>query len=109
MKDEGSLDAKSADKLFEMVERDMERLNKHKYEVFKENVQRLSVFRMSSMTAKDIAQKSGDHGNSEAFRLSKLSEVGEEDFGINATLGLSDTSKPRTTENSVIQDHENEL
>jgi hypothetical protein len=53
MKDEGSLKGKHADVLFEQIEEDLDRLNKHKYQVFKENVQRVFTNRMSMIQSKN--------------------------------------------------------
>lgn len=52
MKEEGSLRGKHADALFEVVEQDLARLNRHKYEVFKENVQRVCTNRLSVIQTK---------------------------------------------------------
>lgn len=111
MKEEGSLKGKHADVLFEMIEEDLQNLDKHKYQVFKENVQRVFTNRMSviqsknstvdreTSTEKDRNTVSGDEVPRYTIRRSDLSVIDEEANRNHTTMfGQSDLSIHDNTE-----------
>ena len=106
MKEEGTLKSKHADTLFQMIEADLDNLNQHKFEVFKENVQRVFSNRMSMLTttkgsvvARDTSTDTGGEGGlrnpTTTFRPSGLSNIDEEaNCNHTTTSGQSEVSHP---------------
>jgi len=103
MKEEGSLMGKHADKLFEMIEEDLDRLNQHKFEVFKENVQRVFTNRMSLLQSKRSSVFDPSVSRDEAATVSsavirEVDEESERDNSAGGPSGLSYLSHMETDE-----------
>ena len=112
---------KHADILFEMIEGDLANLNQHKYEVFKENVQRVFTNRMSMVQSKnsmvgrptDFERKTSGAGGSNdeesrntTIRRSDLSTI-DEDVNRNHTTMFN--SSDVTQSDSVSEFAESEM